>query len=57
VIFWGSHFSPLIWAFGGGEGTRTLGLYIANVALCQLSYTPGTAKNSRPWIVPEVVRT
>ena len=27
-----------IW--GGGEGTRTLGLYIANVALYQLSYTP-----------------
>ena len=26
---------------GGGEGIRTLGLYIANVALCQLSYTPG----------------
>ena len=26
---------------GGGEGTRTLGLYIANVALYQLSYTPG----------------
>ncbi len=25
---------------GGGEGTRTLGLYIANVALYQLSYTP-----------------
>ena len=24
----------------GGEGTRTLGLYIANVALYQLSYTP-----------------
>ena len=25
---------------GGGEGNRTLDLYIANVALCQLSYTP-----------------
>ena len=35
---------PLNWDFtGGGEGTRTLGLYIANVALYQLSYTPGTA--------------
>ena len=32
---------------GGGEGTRTLGLYIANVALCQLSYTPGEPQNSR----------
>ena len=30
-----------IWLPGGGEGTRTLGLYIANVALYQLSYTPG----------------
>ena len=29
---------------GGGEGTRTLGLYIANVALYQLSYTPGRAR-------------
>ena len=26
---------------GGGERTRTVGLYIANVALYQLSYTPG----------------
>jgi hypothetical protein len=35
-------FSPLNWAFtGGGDGIRTHGLYIANVALCQLSYTPG----------------
>ena len=25
---------------GGGDGIRTHGLYIANVALCQLSYTP-----------------
>ncbi len=25
---------------GGGEGIRTLDLYIANVALYQLSYTP-----------------
>ena len=34
--------SPVNWTFpGGGEGTRTLGLYIANVALYQLSYTPG----------------
>ena len=33
--------SPLTWAFlGGGDGIRTHGLYIANVALCQLSYTP-----------------
>ncbi len=30
----------------GGEGTRTLGLYIANVALYQLSYTPGGGQNS-----------
>ena len=29
-----STFCPLNWTFfGGGEGTRTLGLYIANVAL------------------------
>jgi len=28
---WGSHFGPVNWAFGGGEGTRTLGLYIAKV--------------------------
>ena len=28
---------------GGGDGIRTHGLYIANVALCQLSYTPGEA--------------
>ena len=33
----------------GGEGTRTLGLYIANVALYQLSYTPGvTDEDSCP---------
>ena len=33
--------SPVTWAFfGGGDGIRTHGLYIANVALCQLSYTP-----------------
>ncbi len=25
---------------GGGDGSRTHDLYIANVALCQLSYTP-----------------
>jgi hypothetical protein len=25
---------------GGGDGIRTHDLYIANVALCQLSYTP-----------------
>ncbi len=36
-----STFSPLTWTFfGGGDGIRTHGLYIANVALCQLSYTP-----------------
>ena len=33
LIFGGIHFSPLTWAFGGGEGTRTLGLYIAKVRL------------------------
>ena len=31
-------------AAGGGEGTRTLGLYIANVALYQLSYTPAAIR-------------
>ncbi len=25
----------------GGERTRTADFYVANVALCQLSYTPG----------------
>jgi hypothetical protein len=25
---------------GGGERTRTADFYVANVALCQLSYTP-----------------
>ena len=25
------HFSPLTWALGGGDGIRTLGLYIAKV--------------------------
>src|SRR5450631_4917134 len=42
--FWSrrrSTFKPLNWAFSGGDGIRTHGLYIANVALCQLSYTPG----------------
>jgi len=29
----GSHFWPLTWAFGGGDGIRTHGLYIANVWL------------------------
>lgn len=33
---------------GGGEGTRTLGLYIANVALYQLSYTPGAEVQDSP---------
>ena len=28
-----STFGPLTWAFSGGEGTRTLGLYIAKVWL------------------------
>src|SRR5271166_5195584 len=41
--------SPVTWAFpGGGDGIRTHGLYIANVALCQLSYTPGGIQDSRP---------
>jgi hypothetical protein len=36
-----STFSPLTWTFiGGGDGIRTHCLYIANVALYQLSYTP-----------------
>jgi hypothetical protein len=40
-----SHLQPDCLGFpGGGEGTRTLGLYIANVALYQLSYTPGNPK-------------
>ena len=30
----------MTWALSGGDGIRTHGLYIANVALCQLSYTP-----------------
>ena len=30
----------LTWTLSGGDGIRTHGLYIANVALCQLSYTP-----------------
>jgi hypothetical protein len=37
---------PLTWPFSGGEGTRTLGLYIANVALYQLSYTPEVPKET-----------
>jgi hypothetical protein len=32
---------------GGGERTRTADFYVANVALCQLSYTPGRDKDSR----------
>jgi hypothetical protein len=31
TLSWGIHFSPLSWAFGGGDGIRTHGLYIANV--------------------------
>ena len=42
--FAGIPLRPLTWAFGGGDGIRTHGLYIANVALCQLSYTPGNDK-------------
>ena len=38
--------SPLTWALSGGDGIRTHGLYIANVALCQLSYTPGGVQNT-----------
>ena len=33
---------------GGGDGIRTHGLYIANVALCQLSYTPEGATTLAP---------
>ena len=44
---------PLNWPYSGGEGTRTLGLYIANVALYQLSYTPGCRKRlAAPHRVP-----
>jgi hypothetical protein len=33
---------PLTWVFsGGGERIRTADFHVANVALCQLSYTPG----------------
>jgi hypothetical protein len=28
---WGSHLGPLTWSFGGGDGIRTHGLYIAKV--------------------------
>ena len=53
MILRGSHFGPLTWASGGGEGTRTLGLYIANVALFQLSYTPAApVQNSRADAIP-----
>ncbi len=32
---------PLSWSFDGGdEGNRTLDIYLAKVALCQLSYVP-----------------
>jgi hypothetical protein len=31
VKLWGPTFKPLTWAFGGGDGIRTHGLYIANV--------------------------
>jgi hypothetical protein len=34
------HHKPLTRTLSGGDGIRTHGLYIANVALCQLSYTP-----------------
>jgi hypothetical protein len=33
----GSTFNPLTWAFGGGEGIRTHGLYIANVQVAAFS--------------------
>ncbi len=39
-LYGDSTVSPVTWALGGGDGIRTHGLYIANVALCQLSYTP-----------------
>jgi hypothetical protein len=29
-----------LWGVGGDEGIRTPGLYVANVPLSQLSYTP-----------------
>ena len=40
VILGKSHFGPVTRALSGGDGIRTHGLYIANLALCQLSYTP-----------------
>ncbi len=41
MVLWAMRFAHV--PLGGGEGTRTLGLYIANVALYQLSYTPRCA--------------
>jgi hypothetical protein len=40
VTFWGVPPSAPTRTSSGGDGIRTHGLYIANVALCQLSYTP-----------------
>ena len=34
-------------AYGGPEGTRTLGLRVANAALYQLSYEPELERHSR----------
>ena len=38
----------------GGDGSRTHDLYIANVALCQLSYTPERILDSIEWANSEL---
>lgn len=37
----------------GGDRIRTADFHVANVALCQLSYTPGSAQVSRGWSTPD----
>ena len=40
-----AHKVPLSWSsFGGDEGNRTPDIYLAKVALCQLSYVPVAAQ-------------
>ena len=42
-----SHFKPVTWAFGGGDGIRTHGLYIANVWFS--GFRPGLLRGHSWW--------
>ncbi len=48
IPFPSNHGHPLYFTGSGGKGIRTPGLFIANEALYQLSYTPKLCRRSAP---------